>query len=177
MTLFTRLSRLLRADLHAVLDRMEAPDVLLQQGIRDMQTEIDARVQLQQQRQQLQQQLYRQCGQWQDWLQQQEAELDLCFGAENDALARTLLRRKLEREQLLEQARQREQDLSRQLEQDAQVLQEQQQALESLRQQAQLYEAGRAEPEGYTDPGVGPVVTDADVELELLKAKRARSAV
>lgn len=177
MTLFTRLSRLLRADLHAVLDRMEAPDVLLQQAVRDMQTEIDVRVQLQQQRRQLQQQLHQQCRQWQDWLQQQEAELDLCFGAENDALARTLLRRKLEREQLLAQARQREQDLSRQLEQDARVLQEQQQALESLRQQAQLHEAGRAESHDIIDPGVNPVVTDADVELALLKARRARSAV
>ena len=36
MALITRVSRLLRADVHAVLDRLEEPDVLLQQAIRDM---------------------------------------------------------------------------------------------------------------------------------------------
>ena len=36
MALITRVSRLLRADLHAVLDRVEEPEVLLRQAVREM---------------------------------------------------------------------------------------------------------------------------------------------
>ena len=40
MTLITRLSRLFRADFHAVLDRIEEPETLLRQAIREMEEEI-----------------------------------------------------------------------------------------------------------------------------------------
>ena len=36
MALINRVSRLLRADLHAVLDRVEEPEVLLRQAVREM---------------------------------------------------------------------------------------------------------------------------------------------
>lgn len=36
MILISRFSQLLRADLHAVLDRLEDPEALLRQAIRDM---------------------------------------------------------------------------------------------------------------------------------------------
>ena len=36
MALISRVSRLLRADLHAVLDHLEEPDVLLRQAVREM---------------------------------------------------------------------------------------------------------------------------------------------
>ena len=37
MALIARVSRLFRADVNAVLDRMEEPEVLLRQALRDMQ--------------------------------------------------------------------------------------------------------------------------------------------
>ncbi len=52
MAIFTRLARLLRADLHALLDRMEAPDVLLQQSLREMAADLQQRQRDQQRRQQ-----------------------------------------------------------------------------------------------------------------------------
>ena len=36
MTLINRLSRLFKADVHAMLDRIEEPPLLLQQALRDM---------------------------------------------------------------------------------------------------------------------------------------------
>ena len=36
MTLITRLGRLFRADMHAVLDGLEEPTMLLRQAVRDM---------------------------------------------------------------------------------------------------------------------------------------------
>ena len=40
MALITRVARLFRADLHAVLDRIEEPDVLLKQAVREMEEEL-----------------------------------------------------------------------------------------------------------------------------------------
>ncbi len=36
MALITRVTRLFTADMHAVLDRLEEPDVLLRQAVREM---------------------------------------------------------------------------------------------------------------------------------------------
>ena len=41
MALITRLSRLFQADLHAVLDRIEEPDTLLRQAMREMEEALD----------------------------------------------------------------------------------------------------------------------------------------
>ena len=40
MALINRMSRLFTADVHAVLDRIEEPDVLLRQAIREMEEEL-----------------------------------------------------------------------------------------------------------------------------------------
>ena len=42
MALVTRLSRLFQADFHAVLDRIEEPDLQLRQAVREMQFALDA---------------------------------------------------------------------------------------------------------------------------------------
>ena len=42
MALMTRVARLFRADVHAVLDRLEEPDVLLRQAIREMEESLAA---------------------------------------------------------------------------------------------------------------------------------------
>ena len=40
MALVNRVTRLFKADFHAVLDRIEEPDVLLRQAIREMQDDL-----------------------------------------------------------------------------------------------------------------------------------------
>ena len=40
MALITRVSRLFQADFHAVLDRIEEPDLLLRQAVREMEEEL-----------------------------------------------------------------------------------------------------------------------------------------
>ncbi|MFV2090729.1 MAG: PspA/IM30 family protein, partial [Pseudomonadales bacterium] len=40
MVLITRISRLFTADVHAVLDRIEEPEVVLKQAIREMAEEV-----------------------------------------------------------------------------------------------------------------------------------------
>lgn len=173
MTVLTRLSRLFRADLHALLDRMEAPDVLLQQAIRDMEGEIQLQQQEQKKRALEQQQLQRRGDELQNRVQQQEAELDLCLDAGNDALTRALLRRRLEQEQTLRLLQQRLQTLTEKMRGADTELQQQQRELQALREQADLL---LQTPSGTRDAADTCAVTEADVELALLKAKSRRSA-
>ena len=91
MALVNRISRLFTADFHAVLDRIEEPEQLLKQAIRDMEDELVAA-----------EQRIRVCSHEQDGivirktelsekLREIEGELDLCFGSKKHSLARSLM--------------------------------------------------------------------------------------
>ena len=100
MALIKRVARLFRSDLHAVLDVIEEPHVLIKQAIREMEASIVAdERQLALLNRQHQQGLSRQ----QDLdrsLPQLEQELDICFESKKDDLARSLIKRKLETQRL-----------------------------------------------------------------------------
>lgn len=174
MTVLTRFGRLLRADLHALLDRMEAPDVLLQQSLREMQGDLDQRTHQQKARQQEKFQLTQRIAQLDTQRTQYAAEMDLCFQANNDGLIRTLVRRQLESEQL-------HQTLSAQLAElqqcidaeDASIL-EQGRQLQALQQQASVYLRESTPHSPPRSPLDASPITDADVELALLKEMHKR---
>ena len=96
MTLITRMSRLFRADLHAVLDRIEEPEALLRQAIREMEEALanDGRLAHSLKRQH--ESLGKHEAELQSALRSLEEEMDLCFGSGEEALARGLVKRKLE---------------------------------------------------------------------------------
>lgn len=102
MALITRLSRLFCADFHAVLDCIEEPDIQLKQAVREMEFELHQEEQrlalirheiarLNQQAQQLG-----------DKIISFSEELDICFTANKEELARDLIKRKLETNARLE---------------------------------------------------------------------------
>ena len=102
MALVTRLSRLFQADFHAVLDRIEEPDLQLRQAVREMQFALDQ----DQQRKLL---LQHEAGQLDKTvvgidgrLQALDEELDICIAADKDDLARDLVQRKLAAEKQLQ---------------------------------------------------------------------------
>jgi phage shock protein A len=175
MALIERLTRLFRADLHAVIDRLEEPDVLLRQALRDMEDELaQCATRLKAsalEREQLQQRI----GEIERTLAGIGTELDLCFAAGNDALIRTLLRRRLEGERLLQLLAQRTAAAARRIEEGGTQLAERQRALEALRQRIALLEAGAmprgpAVTGGFDDAGV----SEADIDLALLRERELR---
>ena len=98
MALINRFSRLFTADLHAVLDRIEEPDVLLKQAVREMEDEL---AKMQVTSRSLQQDLERldaQEGVDQTLLSDLDEELDVCFQSDEEELARSFIKRKLEAE-------------------------------------------------------------------------------
>jgi len=176
MALVNRVTRLFKADFHAVLDRIEEPDVLLRQAIREMQDDlvggeqqlrglkVEAR-QLQQREVDLQQSL-----------KQIEDELDICFEAGKEDLARQLVRRKLEQQQRLRHTNKRQQQLQQQTSDIESRLSENQQQLEAMQQKAECLletsEVVASEFEQYVGNELG--VQDSDVEVAFLKEQQRR---
>lgn len=175
MALITRLSRLFKADMHAVIDRLEPPDVLLRQAVREMEdavaTSQRALAAIAADRKRVgarRAELAVQRGRVAD-------ELDLCFEAGNDALARMLLRRRLHIErserQLLLQAEALDADLAARREK----LEAQRRRLAELRDQAEVFEiTPQGGDDAFTNPGHD--ISEADVELALLAEQRRRAS-
>jgi phage shock protein A len=172
MALINRMSRLFTADVHAVLDRIEEPDVLLKQAIREMEEELaqsEQRVRvLEHERESL--------GERQRKVQTALAELgeqlDVCFGNGDEELARKVLKRRLETERFDMHVTDRRVSVDKELMQRRAVANEQREHLDVMRQKAELL---AATPSGGEDWGtMGFAVGDDEVEVALLRERQKR---
>jgi phage shock protein A len=172
MALINRVSRLFQADINAVLDRIEEPELLLRQAIREMEEELgrdERRV--------------RDLGYERDRLEDQrvelgeamaryEEELDLCFASGKDDLARTLVRRKLESQECLRTVSRQLGKLNESLSELGRRLSEDQQRLEAMRQKAEVLtpDTGPGDFRPVADACIG----DEDVEVAFLREQAKR---
>ena len=176
MALITRVSRLLRADLHAVLDRVEEPDVLLRQAVREMEESLDSERREAMHARAEQARLASRRGEVASLLDGLARELDLCFESDREDLARALVRRKLVAERAARALDERSEALARSLgELDARIV-DHQCRLEAMREKADLFAATEARDEepDYGDAAADTSVREADVEIALLREKQAR---
>jgi len=169
MALITRLSRLFHADVNAVLDQLEEPELLLKQAIREMEESLnhdERQIKLltleQQQHHQKEQELTQ-------TLADLEQQIALCFKSGKDELAKVLIRRKLEVEQyhaaLVRKLSQAEEALSQLKSQ----LQEHHSQLNSMKQKAEIFgqtDADNAANSSWNSHRFS--VQDEDVEVAFL---------
>ena len=180
MPLITRISRLFKADFNAVLDNIEEPELVLRQAIREMEdelvgdqqqvkwlshemSELDAR------REELAQKIRRLDG-----------ELDLCFDSGKDDLARNLVKRKLEAQHFQQSIADRCEKTAQQLDDMHERIAERSSVLESMRDKAKLFRSpgGESTVQGAGGDWLGHAgrITDAEIEIALLREKQQRSA-
>ncbi len=180
MALITRVSRLFRADVNAVLDRMEEPELLLRQAVREMEEEMDR----DQRRRKLleleSKQIASRRNDLTQRLAQTEEEMDLCFDSGNEALARALLKRKLEAERFVQFLGRRQQELQAAADELKRRIDDNRSRLESMRQKAALLAAREPADEGTTDWTDVEFarqfsVSDEDVELAFLREQQRRA--
>lgn len=171
MPIINRFTRLLSADLHALIDRIEEPDMMLRQAARDLADELDAlrqrKRELAGERARLAREHDRSC----EKLARLDQELDLCLAAGNDALARHVVRRKLESEALAAQTTAAEAAL-------VHKAQEIEQAClcgehELARLEAALALASNAPLD--TTPSAAPIWSEHDIDVALLREKDRRA--
>jgi phage shock protein A len=90
MALITRMSRLFRADVNAVLDQIEEPAILLRQAVREMEEELARDEQRARLLEHEQRQLDARLAALERARRDLDAQLDTCFDAGKDDLARAL---------------------------------------------------------------------------------------
>jgi phage shock protein A len=183
MALINRISRLFKADFHAVLDQIEEPEQLLKQAIRDMEDDLantEQRINL--------------CAHDQDALSGRkhelesafaeiDAQLDLCFESKKDDLAKSLIRKKLEAERLLKRLNAKHVANEKYLDEQRAMFDENNATLESLRQKAELFaqrtpvqiDSG-SEFDDISWMAREMTVGDDEVEIAYLHEKSLRSA-
>ncbi len=174
MNILNRISRLFQADMHGLLDDLEQPEMILKQALREMQAEIDKaeahlaalakqRLHLQKSEQDLHQRI-------QD-LQQQ---IDFCLDQENEALAKPLLKKRLQSERSVK-------EISRQLEAVVaehqyadRETEERKEKLQAIQDKLVLFSEQSNSVEKAATGECGNTVTEDDVELALLYEKQRR---
>ena len=172
MALINRMSRLFTADVHAVLDRIEEPDVLLKQAIREMEEELA----LSEQRVRVLEHEREALGERQRKVQAALAELgeqlDVCLDNGNDELARKVLKRRLETERLAQHITERRVAVDKELAQRRAVVNEQREQLDVMRQKADLLAttSSAGDDRGKMEFAVG----DDEVEVALLRERQKR---
>ena len=171
MALVNRISRIFTADLHAVLDRIEEPDVLLAQSIREMADAVAADERrlaaVKERRQQCQRDLAASNAR----LAEFDRELDLCLGSDQDDLARSVIRKKLAESRAAASLTSTAKEADEAIAELTAVLDERRRDLEEIRQQAEIVRQDR--PVRSVDYDA---VSDNDVEIALLAEKERRSA-
>ena len=172
MTVINRVARLFKADLHGLLDTIEEPELLLKQAIREMEAEQVA-LQLQADGLRQKQERLQECLQSTSMeLKELASGLALCLQQGNDDLARALLRKQLHQQRCVVEYEAHLRACQKQLMETRENMARQQVELERIQLQATACEpaSDRASVRAAAE---SCVITDADVEVALLKAKAA----
>jgi len=173
MALITRLSRLFHADVNAVIDQLEEPELLLKQAIREMEETLnhdDRQIKLltleQQQHQQKSQELTQ-------TLADLEQQIALCFKSSKDELAKVLIRRKLEIQQYLTALTRKSSNAEDTIRQLKTQLQEQQSQLNSMKQKSDIFgQTNNDQTASYSWDSQSFSIQDEDVEVAFLNEQQ-----
>lgn len=183
MALINRISRLFKADFHAVLDHIEEPEALLKQAIRDMEDDLSATEQRIKLCMRDHDALSVRAGELESSIAEINVQLDLCFESDKDDLAKSLIRKKLEAERLLKRLSAKHVADDKYLDEQQTMLDENQTTLESLRQKAELF-AQRMPLSSSSDSEFDDIawmaremtVGDDEVEIAYLREKSTRAS-
>lgn len=180
MPLINRVSRLFKADFNAVLDNMEEPELLLRQAIREMEDEVASNEQQLKWYDHELSELNARRAELRDAIHRLDEELDLCFSAGKEDLARGLVKRKLEAQRFEQRIITRCETTEQRLEMLRAQINERGNTLESMRQKAALFAADGSGNPSDTGPGTdwihhGGHISDEEVEIALLRETQRRS--
>lgn len=174
MALITRVTRLFRADVHAVLDRLEEPDALLSQAIREMAEALAADRQRLRGLQHERDQLDLRASDLARTLAGIEEELATGFEAGRDDLARAAIRRRLQTGRLAGLLERRRASLAQAVQALERRCQDNATRLADLERKAEFM-AETPEPDETAHCGRGETsVSDDEVELAFLRERRQR---
>ena len=172
MTILTRISRLFKADIHGILDSLEEPEIILKQAVRDMQDEIDkataaiSAFTMQQERLQQKQHIL------DANIQELQQQLNFCFTENNETLAKSVIRKKLQAELSLRELSQQLTNISEEKNIKVVETEERQEKLQSIRDKLALFTEQTELNETSSATARSTTITQDDVELAFLYEKQ-----
>lgn len=173
MSVLNRLGRLFRADFNAVLDQLEEPAIVLKEALREMEAALAAD---QRRAAALAREHAAELAQQHELRQADtrlEAELELCLAADDEALARSVIRSQLLAANRLRGSERRRAALASALQELAQSCASAERQLDDLRQRAALLDATPT-ARGQRDFDASCTVSQEAVSIALLRAKTRR---
>lgn len=178
MALINRLTRLVRADFHAVLDQIEEPEAVLAEAIREMSAHIEKGQGELSQLVGVEQQMATRLQRLKQSIADIAHELDVCFEHQRDTLSRTLLRRRLQAERSVAQIQSRREQIRSRIDDQRRSIEEQVATLESLRQKSALVsscDTAKVTPASSYEEAHLLNVSDDDVEIAFLREQQRRA--
>ena len=172
MALITRLSRLFQADFHAVLDRIEEPDIQLRQAVREMEFDLQQDEQALALLQHEAAQLLVTIDEFLSKITAFDEELDICFGAKKDDFARDLIKRKLEAENIRANAEKQLAAVDNNIEKLQQRISDHHQQLDNMKQKLDLLVDENKPSSPYTPTSN---IRNEDIEIAFLREKQKRA--
>ncbi len=179
MTLITRITRLVKADLHGILDGLEEPEEVIKQAIRDMEEDIATQERHLEELRAVLQRLAREAQETTAAMQEIEHQINICFAAENEPLAKNLLRKRLEMARRAKGIARAQEETRAQSDGLATRIATYKAQLASVVQKLKMYEETRPR-HPWASSTCAPlqsasVITDDEVEVAFLEEKRRRS--
>jgi len=173
MALITRLSRLFHADMNAVLDQLEEPDLLLKQAIREMEETLSHNERKIKLLDLEQKKLISKQAEIIQSVADLDQQLTVCFESDKDELARVLIKRKLETTQFLKSVTTQIANSVENVEQLKNQLKEHQSQLSSMKQKADIFnqDSPASNNNGNWDQHSFSI-QDEDVEVAFLHEKQ-----
>lgn len=183
MALINRISRLVKADFHAVLDQIEEPEQLLKQAVREMEDDLADSEQRLIVCAHDQEALADRKSELEGSIAEIDGQLDLCFESDKEDLAKNLIKKKLEAERVLKRLNSRYSANEKYLEEQRAKIDENRATLESLRQKAELFahhapsrSDGGSEFDDIAWMAREMAVGDDEVEIAFLRERNARNS-
>lgn len=178
MALISRFSALVKADAHALLDRLEDPLIVLRQSVREMRSEMAITEQAVSKLEEQVSNLEKQRTDGELAMEQLAGQLDDALGAGRDDLARSVIRHRLQQQLLIDALNRQLVRLNESLSAVQQQYRTQCRQLQMMEHQQQVLDqlqtTGRASSQ--PEPGLVRAVSREEIELELVRAKNQRAA-
>jgi phage shock protein A len=171
MALITRLSRLFHADMNAVLDQIEEPELLLKQAIREMEETLSNSERQIKLLALEQQKLLGQEDELKQSLTDLDKQLKLCFESDKDNLARSLVKRKLETSQYLKLVHTKISHSAEATNHLKVQLKEQQSQLSNMKQKADIFKQDNSASDSNWTVN-SPAIQNEDIDIAFLAEKQ-----
>ena len=178
MPILNRLSSLVFADVHAVLDKLEDPHTSLNMAVRDMEASLSGSAQEISGLKCSIENYRRRHAEHTQRLVIFDDELDVCFGSNEEDLAKIVLRKKLTCEQALSSIEKSIAALDHSLKREQVLFRENERRLSAMREKLELHAQEFESPfrEAETFGGVCDAVSEEAVQVAFLKEQQRRKS-